>query len=90
MAWPDIVNGSFETFGAASTWLNCLRLYRDKMVRGVVWQVAVFWVSWGAWNCFYYPYLHQTVSFIGGVAVMLGNATWVGMVIYYRRKRGHR
>lgn len=85
MTWQDAANGAFE-FSAAFAVLNhCRVLYRAKRHEGVsITSTAFFW-SWGVWNLYYYPHLNQWLSFTGGVAIMLSNFVWMGMMIYYRR-----
>ncbi len=80
----DLTNGTFELIGGAMTWLNVAKLRKDKVIHGVDWRVTFFWFAWGVWNLFYYPMLGQPVSFIGGIALAAGNATWVGLALYYK------
>ena len=47
MTLPDLVNGLFELLGGVLIAVNCMRLYRDKVVRGVNVWVTVFFTSWG-------------------------------------------
>jgi hypothetical protein len=84
---PDLVNGSFEAVGGVTTFFNCLRLYKDKEVKGVVWQLTIFYTVWAIWNMYYYPHLNQWLSFWGGLVIVLGNLIWITQVIYYRRRR---
>jgi uncharacterized membrane protein YfcA len=82
---PDLVNGAFEAVGGAMIVMNCVRLYRDKCVRGVSVLPVTFFTSWGIWNLFYYPSLGQWASFAGGCSIVIANAVWLGMAIHYRR-----
>ena len=79
----DLINGLFEFTGALFIFYHCRTLFRDKLVKGVSILSTVYFFSWGLWNLFYYPSLNQTWSFIGGVAIMLANITWIGMMVYY-------
>jgi uncharacterized membrane protein YfcA len=81
---PDLINGLFETVGGAMIVLNCVRLYRDKCVRGVSVLPVVFFTSWGFWNPFYYSSLGQWLSFAGGCTIVAANVVWLGMAIRYR------
>lgn len=74
---PDLVNGTFEAFGAWSAWANVKRLRRDRDVKGVVWQFTVVWQLWGDWNLFYYWDLHQFASWAAGCVLCAGNAAWL-------------
>ena len=51
-----------------------------------MWPIQAFFTSWGVWNLYYYPTLHQWASFVGGIFLVLGNGTWVIMAAYYERK----
>jgi hypothetical protein len=82
----DYINGIFEFVGGLMILTNCLRLYRDKCVKG--WNISVtgFFASWGLWNLWYYPCLHQWASFVGGLLIAVANLVWIGMAIYYTRR----
>ncbi len=83
MTWPDIVNGAFECLAALFLLLNLRRLSRDKCTRGISITAVVFFSMWGGWNLYYYPYLDQWVSFVGGIAVVLVNSAWVCLAVWY-------
>ena len=82
----DLINGIFEIGGGLLIALNCLRLYKDKEVKGVSIAVVAFFTVWGYWNLYYYPSLNQWMSLAGGVIIVLANSVWVGMALYYGRK----
>lgn len=88
MTVPDFINGTYECFGGAFLAYNCIRLYKDKDIKGISILTAAFFASWGIWNLFYYPYLNQWLSFSGGIFVVIANITWVIMAVYYKRKMG--
>jgi len=83
MKIPDFLNGSFEAIGGVIVFLNCWKLYKDKEVKGVVWQLTIFFMAWGLWNLYYYPYLHQWLSFVGGLLMVIANTLWIAQVIWY-------
>ena len=83
---PDFLNSLWELAGGAFIALNCLRLYRDKMVRGVHWATVTFFTGWGYWNIYYYPAIGQWWSFAGGCSVVAFNTLWLGQLIHYSRK----
>lgn len=87
MNLADWINGAFELAGGVMTWLNVARLRRDKEIKGVYWPLWIFFTAWGFWNLFYYPYLQQWVSFVGGIFLAFGNLVWVSLAFYYERKR---
>ena len=80
---PDLINGIFETVGGVTIFLNCWRLYKDKEVKGVIWQLTIFYTLWGFYNIYYYPHLDQWLSFVGGLFMVIGNALWIAQVIWY-------
>jgi uncharacterized membrane protein YfcA len=82
----DIINSLFEFFASLFILNNCYTLYKDKQVKGVSILSTAFFTSWGLWNVFYYPHLGQQFSFYAGIAVLLANILWVGMMVYYSRK----
>ena len=86
MNYPDIINGCFELFGAPFIALSIIKLHKQKVVRGISWLHAGFFAVWGMWNLYYYPYLNQWVSFVGGIAIAITNAIWMGQLIYYKCK----
>lgn len=80
-----MVNGCFEGGGGLMLLLNVRRLRRDRRVQGVSIPVQAFWTGWGVWNLWFYPHLGQWVSFFGGISVVLGNAAWVALALWYER-----
>ena len=86
MISPDIVNGAFESLGACFILQSIIKLHRDKLVRGVSWLHSGFFAAWGYWNLFYYPYLDQWLSFVGGIGIVATNTFWLGQIIYYTQK----
>jgi len=87
MSIPDAINGAYELGGGLFLLYNCFRLYQDKEVKGISIGTTAFFASWGYWNLFYYPHLHQWLSFLGGILVVGTNTAWVVMAIYYTRKK---
>jgi hypothetical protein len=88
MQTPDVVNGSFETIGAAMCWLNVHKITKDKKVVGLYWPVQAFFSVWGVWNLYYYPSLGQWASFLGGALLVMGNTTWTLLAAYYSKRGG--
>lgn len=83
MAWQDFLNGSFELAGGLFILLSVLKLHKEKKVRGVSYIHVGYFTAWGYWNIYYYPYLNQWISFIGGLSVVVINTFWLGQIIYY-------
>lgn len=86
MSWADTVNGFYEMVGGIFMLVNCVKVYKDKQVKGISLASAAFFCSWGYWNIYYYPSLHQWVSTLGAILMTLFNTIWIVMAIYYTRK----
>ena len=84
--WGDNVNGMYETIGGLFMLANCVKVYKDKQVKGISLMSAAFFCSWGYWNIYYYPSLDQWASTLGAVIMTLFNTVWIGQAIYYTRK----
>jgi len=84
--WQDNVNGLFELLGGMFIFLHCVRLFKDKKVRGVSFIATAYFTLWGFWNIHYYPHLKQWWSFVGGLTIVAMNTLWIIMMIYYIRK----
>ncbi len=84
MITPDIVNGTFEIIGGILCWMNAVRLWKDKAIKGVMWQVTTFFTLWGFWNLIYYPALGQWFSFLGGAFLVIRNTPWVILALKYK------
>ena len=89
IVWPDAVNGCYELLGAPFIGLSVMKLYKEKVVRGVSWLAVAFFASWGYWNMFYYSNLHQWCSFAGGLCIVTVNTIWLGQMLYYINKEKH-
>lgn len=84
--WQDLLNGLFESLGGFFIFLSCWKLLKQKKVRGVsVYHISYF-TAWGFWNLYYYPFLGQWTSFVGGMLVVLVNIFWLGLLVFYIRK----
>lgn len=84
--YNDLVNGLFETIGAVFLLNHVRTLLRDKAVKGVSVVSTTYFFAWGVWNVYFYPINGLWFSFGGGVLLMLCNAVYVGLLIYYSRK----
>lgn len=84
---PDLINGIFEAGLAVMITNNIRRLYKDKQVKGVSLLTVVWVTAWGFWNLYFYPAVDAWFSFYAGIAVVLANATWLGLALYYVRRR---
>lgn len=91
MTLPDLINGLFETAGGFFIALSVIKLYNDKVVRGVSWMHVSFFSAWGFWNLFFYPHLDQWFSFWGGFILVAVNMGWLGQIVYYnwRNRNAH-
>ena len=80
---PDHINGLFELAGSLNIWWCCWCVYQHKGYAGVTPAILVFFLSWGGWNLYYYPHLHQSWSFLGGVSMFIADAAWGWLMLYY-------
>ena len=88
LVWQDVFNGAFEFLGAPFIFMSVLKLHKDKEVKGVSWTHVAFFSSWGLWNLYFYPFMGAWFSFLGGVALVLVNITWLLQLIYYIKYPG--
>lgn len=86
MSFADLVNMSFEVLGSLAVLASCLRLMKDKEVKGVSLVTTAFFTSWGFWNLYYYPSLGQTLSGVAAGAVCAANVFWCVLILKYRGK----
>lgn len=84
---PDQINSCFELTAGILLIFNVWRAYQDKQVRGVSIIPMAFMVLWGLWNCHFYPFVGAPWSFWAGLFCTTINATWIGQMIYYRKKK---
>lgn len=80
---PDMINGLFEGLGTLFILTSVVKLYNEKLVRGVSWVHMSFFMTWGFWNLYYYPHLEQWWSFVGGIGIVVANTVYVGQLLYY-------
>lgn len=85
MITPDMINAGFEAGAGFAVLHHCWKLYQHKAARGVSAPAVMFFTLWGLWNIFFYPYLGQFWSFIGGIFVTLANALYVAMLVRYAK-----
>ena len=85
MLLNDTINGSFEILGGVLNCFNIRQIVIDKQVKGISWPVVGFFTAWGLWNLFYYPSLHQYVSLVGALTLVVTNLIWLGLVLKYKR-----
>lgn len=87
MIIQDLINSLFESCSGLLLWNNVRILFKDKQVKGVsIFTTAVF-CAWGYWNLYYYPFLEQWMSFLGGILVVSANTIWVALAVCYSRKK---
>ena len=85
MSAPDLINGALEAGGGLMVLDHCRATLRDKDVAGVSIPSVIFFVVWGLWNLFFYPHLGQVWSLAGAIVIVCANATWVALLIRYRK-----
>ena len=79
----DFINFIFETFGFIFIILSINKLLRNKDSSGVSSSTILFFISWGIWNIYYYPYLSQHWSALGAVLTLIANIIWFILILYY-------
>lgn len=84
---PDLINGLFEFCGGLMIFMNVRQIWKDKAVKGVHWIPTMFFTAWGFWNLFFYPHLHQWLSFSGGLCIVIGNTAWVILMLKYWKSK---
>lgn len=82
----DFINCLFEFSGGIFVWLNVLRLYQHKTVKGVSLLSFFFFATWGYWNLHYYTSLNQTWSFVAAAIAVAADSVWVMLAMRYRTK----
>jgi len=87
VAFGDLINGAFELLGGIVLWQNVRRIRQDRKLAGVDWRVTGFFTSWGFWNLWYYPSLHQWASFTGGLLIVFSNFVWLYYAVKYRNAK---
>ncbi len=85
MTTHDLINAIFEGGGACFLLLNVRRLLKDKSVKGVSLLTTAWWTAWGFWNVYFYAAVSCSASFWAGIAVVLANAVWLALAVYYAR-----
>jgi hypothetical protein len=81
----DRVNALFEAVGVIAALINCYALINDGgIVRGVSLLSILFFTAWGAWNLYYYRHLNQPASQFAAGGLLIANALWLALYIYYR------
>lgn len=83
----DAINAVFELGGGLAVFAHCRAVLRDREVHGVSWLAVLFFTLWGFWNLLYYPHLGQWMSFWCGMLIVIGNTTWIVLIIKFRRAR---
>jgi hypothetical protein len=83
---PDLINGMFEACGSVAILSHCRQVLKDKMIKGVSIPSVIFFTAWGAYNCFFYPHLHQWLSFAGGLFIFTANLFWIYLMWKYKDK----
>lgn len=84
MQIPDFINGSFEFLAGFFVLNHCLKVLKDKAVKGVNIISTIFFTSWGFWNLYFYPHLDQWYSFYGGLLIVTANFLWVILLLKYK------
>ena len=84
--WSDVVNGLWELAGAIFIIPSIISILKKKVSTGITWLTQLFFLSWGLWNVFFYPYNGLNFSFVGGVVLAVTNIVWLWLIVKYRVK----
>lgn len=87
MTGPDLINGTYELFGAVAILASIRAIRRTQAVAGYSAMTLLYFTSWGLWNLYYYPHLKQTMSLVGAVSTALANLVYLGHLVYYSRRQ---
>lgn len=82
----DRGNALLEALGGFFILSSVMKLYRDKLVRGVSFVHIGFFTAWGWWNLFYYWAMASSFSWYASIGVTAVNSLYFAMLIYYVRK----
>lgn len=86
MNYPDVINALFESFGFFAVGASCIKVLKDKQVKGVSYATVGFFTSWGLWNLYYYPHLGQVASSVGALLTCVANGSWLVLIIKYKQE----
>lgn len=87
----DSINSMFEFTGGFFILFNCIKLHKDKQIKGVSFVPVIFFTMWGLWNPIYYSSISQWYSTVGSICTTLVNAVWLSQMFYYwRKERGRK
>lgn len=81
----DLINGLFEFSSACFQAINVYQLHKDKEVKGVSVIPAMYFLTWGLWNLYFYPANGLIYSFIGGIFIAVINITYIIQLFYFNR-----
>ena len=78
--------GIFAFVGGIFLFFNCLKLHKDKEIKGVSIVTSIFFFLWSVWNLYYFYELKQWFSLIGGIFMSITNGWWIIIAIYFKKK----
>ena len=79
-----IIMSAFNWAGTMFLILNCLRIIKDRSVKGVSLIASTYFVIWSWWNMIYFYRLHDVVSFYSSIPYAIINTIWITLAIYYK------
>ena len=79
----DIINSVLIMTAGAFISASVVKLYKDKVVRGVSPIHVGFFTMYGFWHVFFFSSLNQWWSVAGGIVAITMNSIWFIMLIYY-------
>ena len=82
----DVINSVFFFTSSSVVWLNVIRLFKDKGIKGVRLIPGFFFSLSTIWGIYYYYELDQPWSVLGMVLMATANTSWIVLAIYYTIK----
>ena len=79
----DIIQACFNIGGAIAISSSIIKLYQEKIVRGVHWPMMIFFMSWSSYNIYFYSFLEQSYSFYAGFSILTAEITYLYLLLYY-------
>ncbi len=80
---PDNINAFFIYGGSFFILMNCIELYRAKLLSGVSLFSLFFYTVWGMFNAYYYADLGKIQPMLAEVAISVLNIMYFIMALKF-------
>ena len=81
----DLINSLFQLSAGILTWLNIIKIRKDKDTKGMSLVPLFIYCSMGYWNIYFYHHINKPISLIAGLSITAANTIWVLHILYYRK-----